>query len=299
MQPHTLPRPPDHNQGSLPTTPFALGYGNLCETDLRDNDVANEGQRDFWGRTGMDAIWPHLEQVSDHGTPVLVDAAELTAGERVLDVGCGGGKQTLALAEAVGPTGAVTGIDISERMISLAQSRVEQAGTSNVSVQVGDAQTQTFDAGFDRVVSQFGCMFFDDPASAYANLCAALKPGGGLTCVVWQSADKMTWMPNRALQTLMPEGESPINPHALADPDYVRTLLGDAGFTDISSRELNVEAEVDDNFIQDAFTLDMVPDEHKEQARHLIDQHKKSFRVGDKYRIQLPMLVIRATKPSA
>lgn len=244
----------------------------------------------------MDAIWPHLEQVSDHGTPVLLEAAELSQGERVLDVGCGGGRQTLALAAAVGPTGAVVGIDISERMISLAQSRIEQADASHVSVQVGDAQTEVFEAAFDRVVSQFGCMFFDDPATAYGNLCKALKAGGKLVCVVWQSADKMTWMPNQALQPFMPEAESPINPHALADPSYVESLLSEAGFTDISTQEQNVEAEVGDNFIQDAFTLDMVPEPHKEQARQLIAEHKERFRVGDVYRIQLPMLVIRATK---
>ena len=245
----------------------------------------------------MDAIWPHLEQVSDQGTPVLLAAAELSQGERVLDVGCGGGKQTLALAAAVGPTGAVVGIDISERMISLAQSRVEQANASNVSVHVGDAQTEAFAGDFDRVVSQFGCMFFDDPETAYGNLCKALKAGGKLTCVVWQSADKMTWMPNRVLAPLMPEVESPINPHALADPLYVESLLSQAGFTDISTEEKNIEAEVGENFIHDAFTLDMVPEPNKEQARQLIDQHKESFRVGDNYRIQLPMLIVRATKP--
>ena len=199
--------------------------------------MANEGQRDFWGRADMERVWPHLEQVSDQGTPVLLQAAQLGPGERVLDVGCGGGKQTLALAAAVGPSGNVLGIDISESMIALAQSRAAAAQAKNVSLLAGDAQTQELPAAaFDVVVSQFGCMFFDTPESAYRNLWAALKPGGRIICLVWQSAERMTWMPNRALQTLMPEVESPINPHALADPDYVEALFTQAGFVNVATR---------------------------------------------------------------
>lgn len=262
--------------------------------------MANDGQKEFWGRTNMDVIWPHLEQVSDHGTPVLLEAAALAGGEHVLDVGCGGGKQTLAIAAAAGPQGSVVGIDISERMIALAQSRVAEAGADNVTLLVGDAQTEALPAdSFDRVVSQFGCMFFENPAAAYANLCAALRPGGKITCVVWQSAERMAWMPNRLLAPLMPEVEAPINPHALADAAYVDSLFGAAGFANVDSEEINITAEVDENFIQDAFTLEPVPEEHKATARHLITEHKESFRVGDVYRIQLPMLVIRAEKPTA
>jgi SAM-dependent methyltransferase len=248
----------------------------------------------------MAAVWPHLEQVSDHGTPVLLEHASLAAGERVLDVGCGGGKQTLALAQAVGPEGSVVGIDISERMIALAQARAAQAGAANVALMVGDAQTEALPSNeFDCVVSQFGCMFFETPSAAYANLFTALKPGGRITCVVWQSAERMTWMPNRLLQPLMPDAESPINPHALADADYVASLFGDAGFRDVDTREVNIEADVAADFIQDAFTLDAVPAENKDRARQLIEDHKAQFRVGDRYHIGLPMLVIRASKASA
>lgn len=247
----------------------------------------------------MDLVWPHLEQVSDYGTPVLLQAAQLTDGERVLDVGCGGGNQTLALASAVAPQGSVVGIDISQRMIALAQQRVEQSTSSNVALMVGDAQSEELSGPFDVVVSQFGCMFFDTPESAYANLFAALKPGGRIVCVVWQAAERMTWLPNHLLQPFLPDTEAPINPHALSEPAYVEQLFTKAGFVDLTVQPLEVEAEVNGNFIQDAFTLDMVPDEHKAAARELIAKHKEQFRIGKSYHIALPMQVLCARKTTA
>ena len=80
---------------------------------------------------------------------------------------------------------------------------------------------------------------------------------------------------------------------------FINSDRGAAGFANVDSEEINITAEVDENFIQDAFTLEPVPEEHKATARHLITEHKESFRVGDVYRIQLPMLVIRAEKPTA
>ena len=75
--------------------------------------------------------------------------------------------------------------------------------------------------------------------------------------------------------------------------------LAAAGFTDITSTELDVEAQLGDTFIQDAFTVDLVLEEHKSEARALVEQHKAQFRHGDGYRVVLPMLVIQATKPAS
>ena len=248
----------------------------------------------------MGAVWPQMEQVSDHGTAPLLEAAALQPGERVVDVGCGGGRQTLAVAQAVGSDGHVLGLDISPQMIELAQARVSEAGATNASFRVADVQTEPFEPdSFDVAVSQFGCMFFDEPERAFANLCSALVPGGRIAFMAWQAAERMTWMPNRLLAPLMPESESPINPHALAEADYVQALFSAAGFTDITSTELDVEAQLGDTFIQDAFTVDLVLEEHKSEARALVEQHKAQFRHGDGYRVVLPMLVIQATKPAS
>ena len=258
--------------------------------------MPNEGQHKFWNRTYMDTVWPHLEQVSDNGTPLLLAAANAQPGERILDVGCGGGKTTLALAAAVGPQGAAVGVDISEPMISLARQRLADYPGSNASFIAADAQEHKWDQTFDAVVSQFGCMFFDAPELAYGNLAQALAPEGRLACVVWQEAEKMDWMPNRLLQPLMPQAESPINPHALADPDYVQALLSQAGFTDISSQPQDVTAHVGEDFLQDAFTVDLVEPEHRDAARAIVAEHKARFRDGDLYTVTLPMLVITARK---
>ena len=76
---------------------------------------ANEAERRRWNDERWVAVWPKREALTDTITPYLLDALALQPGERVLDVGCGGGKATIAAAQAVGPTGNAIGADISDR----------------------------------------------------------------------------------------------------------------------------------------------------------------------------------------
>jgi ubiquinone/menaquinone biosynthesis C-methylase UbiE len=116
--------------------------------------------------------------VSDLGAGVF----ELLApqpGERVLDVGCGFGATTAAVAQAVGPSGRVVGIDISAPMIERARARLAQSanGTAPVELVVGDAQSDDLRGPHDAVVSRFGMMFFADTPAAIAHISGAVRPG--------------------------------------------------------------------------------------------------------------------------
>src|SRR6185503_10080916 len=89
---------------------------------------------------------------------------------RVLDVGCGTGSTTLAVARLLQAKGGCTGIDISGPMIAAARARAKQEGTPARFIQA-NAQTHAFEpASFDMIVSRFGVMFFSDPVQAFANL---------------------------------------------------------------------------------------------------------------------------------
>ena len=168
---------------------------------------------------------------------LLVDAAALAPGERVLDVGCGNGDVSVAAGRAVGPSGAVLGVDLSPAMLAVAAARAADAGLDHVAFANADATTFATDpAGFDVALSRFGVMFFDDPVAAFANVRSLLAPGGRLVFVCWQSLFVNDWMfvPAAAVAEVLPL-PIPDDPHApgpfaFADTEHVTSILTAAGF---------------------------------------------------------------------
>ncbi len=169
----------------------------------------------------------------------LVDAAVDARARDVLDVGCGTGATTLALARRLGSASRCVGVDVSAPMLELARSRAADAGLDAAFV-LADAQTHAFEpATFDRIVSRFGVMFFEDPGAAFANLRRASRRGAALHAIAWRSADDNPFMTTaeRAVASLLP----PLPPRstdgpgqfAFADPARVRGILADAGWRDI------------------------------------------------------------------
>jgi SAM-dependent methyltransferase len=190
------------------------------------------------------AKWVALQDVLDVqigplGLRAMARAA-VAPGERVLDVGCGCGASSLELARRVGPTGRVTGIDVSEPMLARAAERARAAGL-DIEFVAGDAQTHPFPAGSrDLVFSRFGVMFFADPTTAFRNLHRALAPGGRLAFVCWQALDRNPWAARplaaaaRHLPLPSPPGPGAPGPFAFADAGRLRAILGEAGFTDVT-----------------------------------------------------------------
>ncbi len=204
---------------------------------------ANAAQEAYWNNVAGPR-WVRLGGARESRTravnDLLLRRAALSPGETVLEVGCGTGAATVPLAEAVGGEGAVMGVDISAPMLAAARERIAQSGLRNVSLVQGDAQAYAFEPDrFDLVASRFGVMFFSDPAAAFANLRRAARPGGRLCFACWGSLDdNPQWLiPYRvALRRLGPPAPKPAHapgPMAYADPGYVRSFLGAAGFADI------------------------------------------------------------------
>src|SRR6476661_9319669 len=101
-----------------------------------------------------------------------------------------------------------------------------------------DALAAFADAAYDLVISRFGVMFFADPVAAFANLARATAPGGRLALVVWQPFANNEWVvvPRAALalgRDLPPIPEDVPGPFGLADPDRVRRILGEAGWSHV------------------------------------------------------------------
>jgi SAM-dependent methyltransferase len=179
-------------------------------------------------------------------TPRLFDAAAIAAGDRVLDVGCGCGETTLLAADAAGPTGHVLGLDLSEPMLAVARELLAESGLTNVEFVAADAQIHPLPTGsFDTVLSSFGVMFFDDPAAAFTNLFRALRPGGRLAFLCWQSAERneLFGLPQQALTA----NDVPVTPAdwgVFADPAGIVDLVAAAGGTEVHIEPVEAPARV-------------------------------------------------------
>jgi len=182
--------------------------------------------------------------IDDQIAPLGLEAirrADVRSGESVLDIGCGCGATSLQLAERVGPSGSVIGLDISEPMLARARERAAERELAQLAFVNGDAQTFAFEpAGRDLVYSRFGVMFFQDPTAAFANLRRALRPGGRVAFACWQEIGRNPWMLVPLLAAAKhvplpaPPAEGAPGPFAFADPEHVRRILAGAGFSDIA-----------------------------------------------------------------
>lgn len=208
----------------------------------------NAEQIEYWNETSG-ARWVEMNdlidaQISPLGEAAMMRAA-VTPGERILDIGCGCGQTSLQLAEKVGADGQVLGLDLSAVMLGRARERAERAGLSNLEFRNADAQTESLGGGFDLLFSRFGVMFFASPEEAFSNLRSALRPGGRLTCVTWQSLGLNTWMQvplAAAAKHLPPSGPPPDptapGPFSFADSVRVEAILAAAGFEQIAHESL-------------------------------------------------------------
>lgn len=201
--------------------------------------AANADQVEYWNGPEGQHWADHEARFDAMLVPFLgpvLGAAGVGAGDRVLDVGCGNG----ALSRAAAARGAtVTGVDISAPMLARARERATAEGLAIDFVEA-DAQVHAFAEPFDAVVSRFGVMFFADPEAAFANLAAALRPGGRLAFVCWQEQFVNEWVAVPALAMLpivgapdMPPPDAP-GPFAFADADRVAGILEGAGFSDVA-----------------------------------------------------------------
>jgi len=105
-------------------------------------------------------------------------AAGIGSGMKVLEVGSGAGDVALLLADLVGPTGRVVGVEMNGEILKTARARVESAGWSNVTFMNGDIREIDPGSDFDAVVGRWILMYLPDPAAMLRHLASRLRTGG-------------------------------------------------------------------------------------------------------------------------
>ncbi|QIZ50376.1 class I SAM-dependent methyltransferase [Dickeya zeae] len=218
--------------------------------------IGQSGERWVANQARLDAMVAMFGQAA-------IEAAAPAKGERVLDVGCGAGASSLALAVRVGAAGQVLGVDISELLIARAVELTPPGAP--VLFQVADASSAELPEGaFDMLFSRFGVMFFNDPTGAFIHLRRALRPGGRVAFVCWRGVAENDWMrlPMGALKGIVPlpallDPESP-GPFSFGDRGRVARILTVAGFSDIAITPFDTSVPFGEGGTRDAAIDDAV-----------------------------------------
>lgn len=201
--------------------------------------AASPSQRDYWNGHAATVWTEHnarLDAMLEPVTEAALGALTAAKGASVLDIGCGAGVTTLALAKrGYKPVG----VDISAPLLALARKRAEGLDIPFIEADAGAADVPG--APFGGLFSRFGVMFFEQPADAFANLRAQLKPDAPLAFVCWRGAAENAWnlIPPRAIGPMLPAPLPQPDPHApgpmaLADPERTRAIMTAAGWQGIT-----------------------------------------------------------------
>jgi len=197
-----------------------------------------EDAAEAWHRWG-----PVLEAWLGRATEIMLDAAGVRAGSRVLDVAAGAGGQTLSAARRVGSDGRVVATDISPAILRYAAAAAADAGLTTVETVEADGENLDGLAtgGFDAVVSRVGLIYFPDQQRALTGMRRALRPGGRIAAIVYSTPDRNEFFSVpvsiiRSRAQLPPPQPGQPGPFSLGGPGVLESALTRAGFTDVTVR---------------------------------------------------------------
>ncbi|MEJ2375698.1 MAG: class I SAM-dependent methyltransferase [Pseudolabrys sp.] len=206
----------------------------------------------FWNGKGGQTWVARQEHTDITLTPVtdaLLAFAAPRAGDRVVDIGCGCGAPTLEFARAVGPSGRVTGVDISGPMLAEGERRASAAGIANIDWREADPATAALDE-YDLLTSAFGVMFFGDRVAAFTNMRRSAALDARMALVCWCTLAENPWMevPMTAVAQHLPPRPKPVpnapGMFAFADPEHVIEVLTAAGWAPPRFEKLDMDLDI-------------------------------------------------------
>jgi len=187
-----------------------------------------------WGVGRYESIAPQLLPAAR----VVVEAAELRAGERVLDIGCGTGNAALLAADHGAE---VVGVDPAARLLDVARARAADEGKAATFERGDTASLPVADASVDVVLSVFGVVFAPDPAAAAAEIARVVAPTGRVVLTAWMPGGAISNMNAAATEAVRDAigAPPPPEPFRWHDRDSLFTLFGSYGFSvEVAEHEL-------------------------------------------------------------
>jgi ubiquinone/menaquinone biosynthesis C-methylase UbiE len=237
----------------------------------------------------------------------LLQMASPAAGDQVLDIACGTGLVSLRAARAVGPTGHVAGIDLSERMVHAAERRARETGAMNCSFSRMDGETLTFpDASFDVVLCGLGLMYMPDPGASLREMRRVVRPGGRVSVAVWGERSRCGW--SELFPIVEAEVQSAVCPlfFRLGRQDALAHLVEESTFEAVRCRRLTTTLgfahsndACDAAFIAGPVALawSRFDDVVRARVRRRYLAAIESFRDGQRYRIPAEFVIAAAFAP--
>jgi SAM-dependent methyltransferase len=198
--------------------------------------ASSRGQKWRAQLSGMEAMLAPVDEP-------LLGALELDAPARIADIGCGGGATALSILRRAPAGSFVHGFDVSPALIEAARERVPPQERAIAFDIANVATAPAPKEPYDRLVSRFGIMFFDDPPAAFDNLARWLAPGGRFAFAAWGRPAENPWMTSvrdvvaEFVDVPPPDPEAP-GPFRHADASTLLTLLARAGFGDLDVRDV-------------------------------------------------------------
>ena len=203
--------------------------------------MANEEQFELWNE-GIGKKWVEEDDSMNERLSILTKELflrlNISRGDKILDIGCGGGQTSFEASEIVGENGYVVGADISKILLDLAKSKY--ANTKNLEFKLCDVQNYEFrENSFNKVISRFGVMFFENPIEAFKNIYDSLQEGGSLNFVCWTNVMENEFFTDptniiiRHLNKDFPEITRSPGPLAFSEEKYINEILSNSGFKNI------------------------------------------------------------------
>ena len=178
-----------------------------------------------------------------HLAEATLRQVEVPEGSRVIDIACGTGIVGRLLAEKVGKSGSVTGVDLNAGMIEVAK----RSHPNCVDWRQGDVTDLPFpDHSFDMAFCQQGLQFFPDKLAALKEIRRILTPGGIVIFTVWSAVPPLaTAIADGLTRYVSAEvAKTSVSPFVLNDSEVIQTLFVDSGFLEIQMETMVVERRI-------------------------------------------------------
>jgi SAM-dependent methyltransferase len=237
----------------------------------------------------------------------LLAMASPSAGERILDIACGTALVSLKAAQAVGSTGRVLGIDLSEKMVAAAAQRARTMQLSNCRFLRMDAEGLALpDSSFDVALCALGLMYMPAPEQALREMRRVLRPRGRVAIAVWGERSKCGW--SSIFPIVDDEVVSEVCPlfFRLGTQDTLMRLCADAQFEDIRHQRITstltyceADEACDAAFVGGPVALawSRFDDEVRARVRARYLDAIEAYRQGDGYRIPGEFVITAAVAP--